>query len=725
MRENARNIKKAYKQGEKVAKMAKTEDKKVDKRVIKANDGERWVSEFIKQDEYEAWQNGIIFLACGVGRGKTKFVLDKYCKFLIEKYKAEDKVERNMILYLCNRKALRESISKRLDGELEKVVEVMSYQSLQMIIREHQGIEEVLKRYKAIVCDEAHYFISDSFNRFTGTALDELVTAAKEIPVIFITATYEEILSYLDKPCFNFGYGKIVRKIYELPTDYSYVKNICFYKKKYTENPQEKNSYISDVKINQDTLDKLEKYVGVRKKEKKSPHKDGEEEFRNWKLYQKDGKQYFKKWEIYIKDTKIRLKGVSINPKCVRVHSKGEKVYYKNAKGNLTGKRVHTKFGRKQDNLYRLIDKLTEQSPRGEETISEKTMYFCNSRNQQKLIFKNYLTRNKQSYYDKSKLRFMVFKWSDYVQDSAIPKFMKKTQESGLLLDDETGEYSLGDGKKLLISTKCLDNGIDFTDESIKHIISDITDMVSLIQCLGRKRADTDGEGNVIADRCNFYFQDYQASDLYYQARVTNGEKEQADTFRKSKEKWYEKYGKKRDFNNRIFYTEWNADKECVEMKLNELYYEKLKSDSKFFRSIIGTKNTEATTTYRQEVLKRLGITDENDKRIVSIGEVISNIDNDEFKKATRIALEEKLQEYAKRTELMGSDDREEFTDNMYLIDKRFSNPSGDKMKRVGDINTWLQENGFSYKIKTKRLGIKKDEKPKQPTYWLVENHNW
>ena len=45
--------------------------------------------------------------------------------------------------------------------------------------------------------------------------------------------------------------------------------------------------------------------------------------------------------------------------------------------------------------------------------------------------------------------------------------------------------------ENLLITTSCLDAGTNIVDEKVKYIIADITDIGSLIQCLGRKRSQS------------------------------------------------------------------------------------------------------------------------------------------------------------------------------------------------------------------------------------------
>ena len=75
----------------------------------------------------------------------------------------------------------------------------------------------------------------------------------------------------------------------------------------------------------------------------------------------------------------------------------------------------------------------------------------------------------------------------------------KHIQRINSIDDIKDGTYQA----KLLICTTVIDVGIDLTDSNIKHIITDIADISTIIQCLGRKRlSDMD-------DKIYFYFVNY------------------------------------------------------------------------------------------------------------------------------------------------------------------------------------------------------------------------
>jgi hypothetical protein len=62
----------------------------------------------------------------------------------------------------------------------------------------------------------------------------------------------------------------------------------------------------------------------------------------------------------------------------------------------------------------------------------------------------------------------------------------------------------------LLCTTKVLDNGINIIDDSVKHIIIDMLDPISFIQCLGRKRI-------VDNEKINLYVHNYHGGFIYPQ----------------------------------------------------------------------------------------------------------------------------------------------------------------------------------------------------------------
>ncbi|MBO1686126.1 DEAD/DEAH box helicase family protein [Clostridium butyricum] len=104
--------------------------------------------------------------------------------------------------------------------------------------------------------------------------------------------------------------------------------------------------------------------------------------------------------------------------------------------------------------------------------------------------------------------------------------------------------------KRILITTKALDNGINIKDRKIKHIICDIFDLESLQQCLGRKRI-IDNE-----DVCNFYIRNYSKKDVGRFKGFLNSDIKPIQTLKRDKDEYMACYGKNREqHSDYIFYN--------------------------------------------------------------------------------------------------------------------------------------------------------------------------
>ena len=78
-------------------------------------------------------------------------------------------------------------------------------------------------------------------------------------------------------------------------------------------------------------------------------------------------------------------------------------------------------------------------------------------------------------------------------------KFCKLPQE---IIQDKTFK------KRLLFTTRVIDNGVDIIDRDLKHIMIEMSDPVEIVQCIGRKRIQgTD-------DRCTIYLRQYKTNDI-------------------------------------------------------------------------------------------------------------------------------------------------------------------------------------------------------------------
>ena len=198
----------------------------------------RYVNEIISDDDIKTFYKHDVFISSQTGTGKTRFILGDN-----EKLGLIDKIGNKKVLYLYNRKQLGLQIKKDLlnkynmeilnDKELDKLdtiksTTVMSYQKLEYEILKHKAIKKEfdVDEYDYIICDEAHYFLTDSdFNNNVEHSFQLLINGWCGIVCnrIFISATMDEVKELFKKEAINpieFTSG----------IDYSYL-NVKYFKK--------------------------------------------------------------------------------------------------------------------------------------------------------------------------------------------------------------------------------------------------------------------------------------------------------------------------------------------------------------------------------------------------------------------------------------------------------------------------------------------------------------
>lgn len=395
----------------------------------------KYVSDLIG-DDYKSWNNESVFLDCGTGSGKTTFVIKQLSQY------AESKSKK--ILYLCNRKKLKEHVDDLISKDDITNIDVMTYQLLESAFDKDKGIQWGFEHYEYIVADECHYFISDAtFNRCTDLSY-QFVNDAKNSVVIYMSATAESLYNILKSN------GTIKEnRHYKISKKYSYVDNIYFYKK---------------------------------------------------------------------------------------------------------------------DELIHIIDNLLENT-------DDKIVCFCNSNERVKELYHHYEEQG-----------FANIICSQYTKDTTMKAINEKDCIKAISDDLVTFD------KRLLIATKVIDNGIDLKDTKIKHIISEVFDLDSAVQCLGRKRSLND------FDKCNFYILNYQGRGLYRLHYNNKKHLEPVVLFLNDFDEFLNTYAK-RSFESKAIYIDWQDSKK---VKVNYVYYAKLLSDNENIKSIYNT-------SYKQVILEYLG----------------------------------------------------------------------------------------------------------------------
>lgn len=511
-----------------------------------------WVSDVIGED-YKTWKNEFILMGFGTGRGKTTFSLDVYCPWLISQGKT--------ILYLCNRKKLRSQTKEVADRKsIKGKVVVESYQSIQKILNKGEN----LPQFDVIICDEAHYFLSDAeFNLYTDVSYN-YITNQRQAVVLFMTATYKNVFGTIDNTiknqCSNDNLDYRKPTTYMLPTDYSYVYKICWYQKK--------------------------------------------------------------------------------------------------------------------DDLYGIVDTILSGT-------EDKAIYFCNGIGKMQKFYNHYSptygTDEIEKYNDESKLKYMDFCCSDYTKNlwakkHSNDKAIRQTEQGGFIFDN-----------RILISTKCIDNGVDFKDRNIRHIICDIFDIESAIQCLGRKRILDD------MDKCTFYIRDYQSYELNIFYKNVINELESANLFISDRKKWESKYGKDRSYKDKTVFYDFDITNDW---QINELRHSKLLLDEALIKMMIDKK-----TSYRSEILKYLGAS-VSDKSVN-----VTEVQREKIKDIIEIFISNNI------GKKLDKEKQEELV-SICGIKDRF----GRLQKSIGQISKYLEKN-YGYELYSKVSKINN----KSIRSWIIE----
>ena len=224
---------------------------------------QKYISEIIGS-EYMNWNPGDKYMInAPTGSGKTTFIIDVLLPYAIQ--------NNRKILYLCNRKTLRDQILSRIGDKIRlylsqgnikagTYIEVRTYQEIETYCKNSNSewLYEQLKDVYYIICDEAHYFLSDSlFNSDTilsyrfinrlGLMEDDPALGHKQKIVVFISATggrlreclgeiernvsYEHLLDYPYREALKKSAKERIEnmKVYSGEKDYSYINVKAFH----------------------------------------------------------------------------------------------------------------------------------------------------------------------------------------------------------------------------------------------------------------------------------------------------------------------------------------------------------------------------------------------------------------------------------------------------------------------------------------------------------------
>lgn len=175
------------------------------------------VDKLISMEELMSWEPGEnIMITADTGRGKSYFIKKTFRDYL--------KANSMKCLYLVPRKSLFRQFQEDLPDD--DTIYFSTYQSLETYMSIPNG---AFRTAPVIVCDEAHYFLSDStFNLRTDLSLD-WVMGNKHAIKIFMTATPDSLIKF-------FIEEKISCRQYVFPFRSNTIKSLdFFYRETYVE----------------------------------------------------------------------------------------------------------------------------------------------------------------------------------------------------------------------------------------------------------------------------------------------------------------------------------------------------------------------------------------------------------------------------------------------------------------------------------------------------------
>lgn len=348
-----------------------------------------------------------------------------------------------------------------------------------------------------------------------------------------------------------------------------------------------------------------------------------------------------------------------------------------------------------------IVDKILRESP------DDKIMYFCNSLTKMQKFYLDYSPDKGMGEDDKfiqdSPLRFMKFMCSNYndnneddidenedIKKKNKPKKKDKNQfirkhcsDDAIYYDDKTGGYTF-DGR-VLVTTKVLDNGVDFKDKKIRHIICDVFDIESAIQCLGRKRVLDEN------DTCIFYLRDYQHYEVNLFLDSITKNLESPRLFLKDRSKWISEYGKDRSYKDYTIYFDFDMKNDWT---INTLRYDKLLHDEK----LVGNMKRKITS-YKAEILDYLGATVDGKSIDMEVIIAEKQIDSIEIYLKKHIGIR------------LSKQQQQEFVKLCNLRD-RFNR----LQKSIGSIQQYLSSMKYPYEITSNRF----KENGRQVRHWII-----
>lgn len=234
---------------------------------------------------------------------------------------------------------------------------------------------------------------------------------------------------------------------------------------------------------------------------------------------------------------------------------------------------------------------------------------------------------------------------------------------------------------QVLCTTTVLDNGINIKDKKLQHVILDLLDPTSFIQCLGRKRILDD------EDKVNLYVRNYHGGMLHYSIMNLRAKLSTANEYYLLGKEKFQEANRKREFDS-VVDNDFEINKAKLQNYMSQLgYLETMIQDPDGYKRYI------------------CNILDFDFNQIKDAEEFFEKMSMKEF-------LEQHINKKIYR------EDQDRFKE--LFFEKLFSPKKTDFRKRgIRSINAILEEDELSYRVIT---GRDRSKESRDRTYWMVIN---
>jgi superfamily II DNA or RNA helicase len=268
-------------------------------------------------------------------------------------------------------------------------------------------------------------------------------------------------------------------------------------------------------------------------------------------------------------------------------------------------------------------------------------------------------------------------------------KFVNEQKINNMLHDEKFDEL-------ILITTTCMDAGVNIKDKDVKHIVCDVKDISTLVQCIGRKRLETD------KDKISLYIKTITNQQLGGIETQLAKKLEMARFLRKhTVQQYIEKYQREYDRYS-IVYDDVTEDKDKCTKKVNELMYFKCLIDI----NQIHTMKKNGEFGYCKYLAFKFGFFDEWSGFNYRLIEEDNR--NDELENYLESIVGKRLLKEGQK----------ELIDMIQLKDGR-----GRIQKSIQQFNAYFSENKMGYLLVSKKTSKTENGQKKRLTYWEVLNN--